>query len=129
MKARLASLVQEPWFFWLLAGFIANQASVNLIRPVVSYKALAMDVEPASLGALSAIYSLAPLAITFRIGRLVDRRGEMPFIVGGTVAMAVASLGMSVADSLIWLYAWFALLGLGQIVAVVAYVLSDEFWP
>jgi MFS family permease len=120
VRSRLAGLVQEPWFFWLLTGFVANQASVNLIRPVVSYKALAMGVEPASLGLLSAIYSLAPLAITFRIGRLVDRYGEMPFIVGGTIAMAVGSVGIAVVDSPAWLYVWLALLGVGQIVAVVA---------
>jgi MFS family permease len=99
---------------------VGNQASVNLLRPVVSYKALALGIEPASLGALAAIYALAPLAITIRIGRLVDRHGELPFILGGTTAMAVAALGMSVADSPAPLYAWFAALGLGQIVAVVA---------
>jgi MFS family permease len=120
VTARLRGLVREPWFFWLLAGFIANQASANLLRPVVSYKALAMGVEPASLGALSAIYSLAPLAITFRIGRLVDRHGEMPFLVGGTIGMAVAGVGMALADSTLWLYVWFALLGLAQVVPVVA---------
>jgi MFS family permease len=102
-----------------LVGFVANQASVNLIRPVLSYKALAMGVEPASLGALAAIYSLAPLAVTFRIGRLVDRHGEMPFIVGGTIGMAVAGIGMAVADSPGWLYVGLAGLGLAQIVAVV----------
>jgi MFS family permease len=120
MRARAAGLFQEPWFFWLLAGFVANQASVNLLRPVVSYKALAMGIEPASLGALAAIYSLAPLAFMFRIGRLVDRHGEMPFIVGGTIGMAIAGFGMSVAASPLLLYAWFAALGLTQIVAVVA---------
>jgi MFS family permease len=119
MRSRVAGLFSEPWFFWLLAGFVANQASVNLMRPVVSYKALSLGVEPASLGALAAIYSLAPLAITFRIGRLVDTRGEPPFIIAGTIAMAVAGIGMSLADSAVPLYAWFAVLGLGQIVAVV----------
>jgi MFS family permease len=111
--------VSEPWFFWLLLGFISSQASVNMLRPVVSYKALAMGIEPASLGALAAINSLAPLAITFRIGRLVDRRGEMPFILAGTVVVAVSGIAMALADSPLWLYAWFAVSGLGQIVVVV----------
>jgi MFS family permease len=120
MRSWVRGLFREPWFFWLLAGFIANQASVNLLRPVVSYKALAMGVEPATLGALSAVYSLAPLTIMLRIGRLVDQKGELPFILAGTVLMAIAGLGMAAAPSPGWLYLWYAALGMGQIIAVVA---------
>jgi MFS family permease len=116
----LRGLYREPWFFWLLFGFISNQASVNLLRPVASYKALAMGVDPATLGALSAVYSFAPLLIALRIGRLVDQKGEIPFIVGGSLIMGISGLGMSISDSAALLYLWYAGLGLGQIIAVVA---------
>ena len=120
MISYLKGLYREPWFFWLLFGFISNQASVNLLRPVVSYKALRMGVDPATLGALSAVYSFAPLLIALRIGRLVDEKGEKPFIVGGSLIMAIAGLGMALSDSPPLLYLWYAGLGLGQIIAVVA---------
>jgi MFS family permease len=120
MRRLTGMLFREPWFFWLLFGFIANQASVNLLRPVVSYKALKMGVDPATLGALSAVYSFAPLLIALRIGRLVDEKGEVPFIIGGTLLMAVSGLGMSLSDSPGLMYLWYAGLGAGQIAAVVA---------
>jgi MFS family permease len=120
MRRWIAGLYSEPWFFWLLFGFIANQASVNLIRPVTSYKALAMGVDAATLGALSAVYSLAPLAIALRIGRLVDERSEVPFIVGGTIVMAISGFAMAFSDAPPVLYLGLAGLGAGQIVAVVA---------
>jgi MFS family permease len=116
----IAGLYSEPWFFWLLVGFVANQASVNLLRPVTSYKALAMGVDAAALGALSAVYSLAPLAIMLRVGRLVDTRGEVPFIVGGTLLMALSGVAMAASDAPEMLYLGLAGLGLGQIIAVVA---------
>lgn len=120
MRQWFRGMFREPWFFWLLVGFIANQASVNLLRPVVSYKALALGVEPATLGALSAVYALSPLLIMLRVGRLVDQKGELPFIVAGTLVMALSGFGMSVAGSPEILYFWYAVLGLGQITAVVA---------
>jgi MFS family permease len=120
VRSWLRGLYGEPWFFWLLAGFVANQASVNLLRPVTSYKALAMGVDAATLGALSAVYSLAPLLIALRIGRLVDERGEVPFIVGGTILMAISGLAMAASDAPAMLYLGLAGLGAGQIVAVIA---------
>lgn len=120
MRRWLAGLYSEPWFFWLLLCIIANQASVNLIRPVTSYKALEMGVDAATLGALSAVYALVPLAFALRIGRLVDERGEVPFIMGGTLLMAISGAAMAVADAPQMLYVGLAGLGLGQIIAVVA---------
>ena len=48
--------------------------------------------DPVNLGFLSAVFALAPLVVALRIGRLVDRRGELPFIYGGTVAMGIDNL-------------------------------------
>jgi MFS family permease len=120
MMRWLRGLYAEPWFFWILAGFIFNQTAANLLRPVTSYKALAFGVDAASLGALSALYSFGPLLIALRIGRLVDRRGEVPFLVGGTLVMVVSGVVMALADSPALLYVGLAGLGVGQIAAVVA---------
>jgi MFS family permease len=99
---------------------MVNQTSVNLVRPMVSYRALALGVEPVNLGLLSAAFSIAPLVVALRIGRLVDRRGELLFVVGGAVAMGVVSLGLAVATSTAVLFGLFALLGLGHLSITVA---------
>jgi MFS family permease len=87
---------------------------------MVSYRALDLGVDPVNLGLLSAAFSIAPLVVALRIGRLVDERGEMLFISGGTVVMGVVSLGLAFAPSAPWGFALFAALGLGHLSITVA---------
>jgi MFS family permease len=104
----------------LLTAYMVNQASVNLVRPMVSYRALALGVDPVNLGLLSAAFSIAPLVVALRLGRLVDQRGEMVFIVGGTLVMGIVSLGLAVAPSAPVVFALFTILGLGHLSITVA---------
>jgi MFS family permease len=99
---------------------VVNQASLNLVRPMVSYRALSLGVEPVNLGLLSAAFSIAPLMVALRLGRLVDQRGELVFVFGGTIAMGVVSLGLAVATSAVWLFVLFTVLGLGHLAITVA---------
>ena len=99
---------------------MVNQASVNLVRPMVSYRALALGVEPVNLGFLSAAFAIAPLAVALRIGRLVDLKGEMVFIYGGTIMMGLVSLGLATVDSAGLVFVLFILLGLGHLSITVA---------
>ena len=116
----MARLTGEPWLFWVLTAYMVNQASVNLVRPMVSYRALALGVDPVNLGLLSAAFSIAPLVVALRLGRLVDQRGEMVFIIGGTVVMGIVSLGLAFAPSAPWVFALFTILGLGHLSITVA---------
>jgi MFS family permease len=99
---------------------VVNQASLNLVRPMVSYRALALGVEPVNLGLLSAAFSIAPLMVALRIGRLVDQRGELLFVVAGTIAMGLVSLGLAVASAPALLFVLFTMLGLGHLSITVA---------
>ena len=99
---------------------MVNQASVNLVRPMVSYRALALGVEPANLGFLSAAFAIAPLIVALRIGRLVDLKGELIFIYGGTIVMGLVSLGLAMVTSTAWVFVLFTLLGLGHLSITVA---------
>jgi MFS family permease len=99
---------------------MVNQTSVNLVRPMVSYRALALGLDPVNLGLLSAAFSIAPLVVALRIGRLVDQRGELLFIFGGTIVMGIVTLGLAVSPSSPWLFLLFALLGLGHLSITVA---------
>ena len=99
---------------------MVNQTSVNLVRPMVSYRALALGLDPVNLGLLSAAFSIAPLVVALRIGRLVDQRGELLFIFGGTIVMGIVTLGLAVSPSSPSLFLLFALLGLGHLSITVA---------
>ena len=112
--------VSSRSLLWLFAAFAVTHAATNVVRPMVSYRALQMGVPPEGLGLLAASFSLAPLVVALSIGRLVDRRGEMTFVIGGTVAMAVSSFAIAFAPSVAVLTIFYALLGLGHLVMVVA---------
>jgi MFS family permease len=112
--------VNARWLLWLFVTFAVTHAATNIVRPMVSYRALQMGVAPEGLGLLAASFSLGPLVIALSIGRLVDRRGEMALLVGGVALMAVSTFAIAVAPSVLVLTLFYALVGLGHLVMVVA---------
>ncbi len=123
MTGRIATRVAGRWLVLSLIVFMLNQASINMIRPMVAYRALALGLGPASLGLLSASFSITPLLLALRMGRMIDRRGSTIFIAVGTVALIVAGFGLalvSTPESAWMLFVLFALLGLGEITTGVA---------
>jgi MFS family permease len=95
-------------------------AATGLMLPMASYRGLQLGMAPASLGLLATAFSVLPLLVSLRVGRIVDRRGGRIFMIGGTVVMVAAALGLAVADSVAVLLGAVGLLGLGHMTAVVA---------
>jgi MFS family permease len=108
------------WFPWLLATFLVTHAGSQLVRPMVSYRALQLGVAPGDLGWLAASFSLAPLLAAVPLGRFVDRYGERWFVLLGNLLMVGASLGLAFAPSMGILLLLFAVMGLGHLTMVVA---------
>ena len=113
-------MTREPWLTWLLAGFTLNAAALFLLRPMISYKALGLGVEPANLGFVAAAYSIAPLVVALQLGGLVDRHGEKRFVIGGNAIMAGCLVAMALLDSVAWLMVLSAVFGLAHLAALVA---------
>jgi MFS family permease len=105
---------------WLLATFLITHAGSQLVRPMVSYRGLQLGISPADLGWLAASFSLAPLLMALSIGRLVDRYGELRFVLAGNVLLLGAAFGLAFAPSVPVLLALFAAMGLGHLTMVVA---------
>ena len=95
MTGWLARRMGERWLFWVLVTYAVNQTGQNLLRPMASYRALDLGMDATALGVLSASFAIAPLIVALRIGRWIDATGELPFILGGTVLMGVAGLGLA----------------------------------
>jgi MFS family permease len=110
----------EAWFRRLLVAFTMMHAAASLLQPMASYRALQLGMAPAALGLLATAFSVLPLLVAFRVGRMVDRRGGRLFMVGGSVVMVLAAVTLAVAGSVALLLAAVALLGLGLLTAVVA---------
>jgi len=94
--------------------------SVNLIRPMVSYRVLELGVPARYLGLVSASFALVPLVVGIAVGRRVDRRGPRPFQIAGTGLLAVSGLGLGLFGDLWGIVAMFVLFGLGHLLVMVA---------
>jgi MFS family permease len=99
---------------------VVNHAGSQLVRPMISYRALSLGAEASELGLLAAAFSLFPLVLALQIGRWIDRYGEMPFLVAGYVLVLATSFFLAAAPSIPLLMILFAGLGLGHLTTVVA---------
>lgn len=108
------------WFLTLLLTSTLLQAATAVARPMASYRALDIGMAPSSLGLVAAAFAIAPVVFALSIGRLIDRFGETRFQLGAAFVLALASMGLSVVGSPLGLLALLAILGLAQLVYVVA---------
>ncbi len=114
--------VQRPptWFVRLLVVVLLVHISVNLIRPMVSYRVLELGVPARYLGLISASFALVPLVVGIAVGRRVDRFGPRRFQIGGAVLLAVSGLGIGLFGDLSGLVVMFVIFGLGHLLVMVA---------
>jgi MFS family permease len=92
----------------------------NATRPLMTYRALDLGATPVEIGLIQSSFSLLPAILAIPIGQAVDRLGGSRWMIG---AMATLSLGGAVAafaGGLIILAAAQVVLGVGQIVYLVA---------
>lgn len=108
------------WFLGLLVVATLLQAATAVARPMTSYRALEIGMPTSSLGVVAAAFAVAPVLLALSIGRRIDRHGEFPFLLGSTVGLAAAALLVASIDAPIALIASIALLGLSQLIFVVA---------
>ncbi len=112
--------MRVSWFLLVLSGGVLLQAATAVARPMASYRALEIGMAPEFLGFVAAAFAIAPLAFALSIGRLIDRFGEVSFLFGSALMMVVSSVALAFVGSAVGLLALIALLGLSQLVFVVA---------
>lgn len=80
------------------------------------YVAQVRDLGASTAGAVLAVFAMAALVALPFTGRVIDRRGPLPVVVGGAVLAAVGAVGMGVAASVPAAVFSAALLGAGTAV-------------
>jgi MFS family permease len=107
------------WLLFLLVFTTLIATSVFGSRPLISYIALSLGAGPAELGIIASSFAVFAIAGAIPLGRLVDRTGERPIMLGGAlICLAVCAI-LPVVRSLPGLAIGHAFLGLGQMMAVV----------
>ncbi|WP_219806355.1 MULTISPECIES: MFS transporter [unclassified Streptomyces] len=109
------------WLWWLLACVIRTQTALNLARPLLSYKAIALGGDASAIGLITSAYALLSLVVAVPLGRLADRTTRAHWIVlGGIVLLVGAPLLLAASFSLTAVAVAGTVLGFGHIVSMIA---------
>ena len=89
-----------PWAKPLLISSTLTQATIYVLRPMITYRALELDANAAQIGLIASVYALFPVVLALHFGKWVGRMGEAKFIIYGTLAMLVTSVALMFANSI-----------------------------
>jgi MFS family permease len=109
------------WLWMLIAAGALGQIGLNLSRPLISYKVLALGGDSISVGMTSAAYALVPVAAALWLGRVTDRsRSLRGIVVSGALLLAAGPFVLSASPSLVLVTMASAILGMGHLCFTIA---------
>ena len=108
-----------PWAKPLLLSSTLTQATIYVLRPMITYRAIELDANAAQVGLIAALYALFPVILALQFGSWVGKLGEAKFIIYGTVAMMATSFALVFANSLVTLGIATAAAGLAHLACMV----------
>ena len=108
-----------PWAKPLLLSSTLTQATIYVLRPMITYRALELHANAAQVGLIASVYALFPVLLALQFGKWVGRLGEAKFIIFGTVAMFVTSATLMLANSVIALSIAAAAAGVAHLACMV----------
>src|SRR5574338_921990 len=103
----------------LLVVSVLVTAAVFGTRPLISYRALALNASVVELGRIASSFAIFALVPSIPVGRAVDRFGQQRAIVLGSLVVAIGCLLAWASPSVLSVALSEAVLGLGQLTVVV----------
>ena len=85
----------QRWLWALLINVALAQASIYVMRPMITYRAIENGASGFQIGLIASIYALLPLLVAVPVGRWVGRLGEVPLLIAGSLSFI--ALGISFA--------------------------------
>ena len=108
-----------PWARPLLLSSTLTQATIYVLRPMITYRAIELEASTYEIGIIAALYALFPVLVALQFGSLVGRFGEGKFIVLGTLAMALTGLALMFANTVFTLAVATAFAGISHLACMV----------
>jgi MFS family permease len=108
-----------PWAKPLLLSSTLTQATIYVLRPMITYRAIELDANAAQIGLIAALYALFSVFFALQFGSWVGKFGEAKFVIIGTTSMMVTSAGLIFANSLVTLGIATAAAGLAHLACMV----------
>lgn len=92
----------SAWLWLLVACAVLTQSTVNLLRPVTSYKLLALHADSVTIGLTTAAYALVPLFTAVWLGRYSDRAPQLKLLALIGVCLLVAGGALLAISPAVW---------------------------
>lgn len=110
----------QPWLWALLINVALAQASIYVMRPMITYRALENGASGYEVGAIAAIYALVPLLVAVQMGRWVGRIGEIPLLFAGCISFISIGVSFAFLNNIYAIAATTALAGIAHLSNVAA---------
>ncbi len=108
-----------PWARPLLLSSTLTQATIYVLRPMITYRAIELDANTVQIGVVAALYALFPVLLALQFGTWVGKIGEGKLIIAGTLSLAATSLALVFADSVLTLAIATAFAGVSHLACMV----------
>jgi len=108
-----------PWARPLLVSSTLTQATIYVLRPMITYRAIELDASTFQIGIVAALYALFPVLLALQFGSLVGKIGEGKFLIAGTISMALTGLALVFANSVFTLAIATAFAGISHLACMV----------
>lgn len=108
-----------PWARPLLISSTLTQASIYVLRPMITYRAIELDASTFQIGIVAAFYALFPVLLALQFGSLVGKIGEGKFVIAGTLSMAASAFALIFANSILTLTIATACAGVSHLACMV----------
>ena len=110
----------QRWLWALLINVALAQASIYVMRPMITYRALENGASGYQIGLIASIYALVPLVIAVQMGRWVGRIGEVPLLFAGCISFIALGIAFAFLNNIIAIAAATALAGIAHLSNVAA---------
>jgi MFS family permease len=108
-----------PWARPLLLSSTLTQATIYVLRPMITYRAIELDASTVQIGVIAALYALFPVLLALQFGTWVGKFGEGKFIIAGTFSLAATGLALVFANSILTLAIATAFAGVSHLACMV----------
>ena len=109
----------EVWAKRLLISSTFTQATMYVVRPFITYRAIEIDAGAMAIGLIGAIYALFPVLLALKFGSWVGKYGEGKFLVLGTGSLILSSIALVFSHDIYSLAAATAFAGLAHLALMV----------
>ncbi|NDA58101.1 MAG: MFS transporter, partial [Actinobacteria bacterium] len=116
----MTSRSTNSWLWALLVNVALAQASIYVMRPMITYRALENGASGYEIGLIASIYALLPLLIAVPMGRWVGRFGEIPLLFIGCFSFIILGVAFAFLNNFIAIAAATALAGVAHLSNVAA---------